>query len=74
MNANANEDLSEISRDEINEALTRFLSKGGKIKKIDKLHNSIFSIDPLSNEGNGIEGIGLLGGASGQATSEIGSW
>lgn len=71
---NTHEDLSEISRDEINEALTRFLSKGGKIKKIDKLHNSIFSIDPLSNEGNGVEGFGVLGSTSGQATSEVGSW
>ncbi|MBF0287923.1 MAG: hypothetical protein HQM14_08900 [SAR324 cluster bacterium] len=43
-------DLANISRDEINEAMARYLSEGGKIKKIKKVHNSISAIDPLADQ------------------------
>lgn len=69
---NPQNDFSSISRDEINDALARYLSNGGKIKKIKTLHNSISTIDPLADQENGsLDGVTNLSGIS---VSGSGSW
>ncbi len=69
------DDFSNISRDEINEAMARYLSEGGKIKKIKKVHNSISAIDPLADqdEKNFSDGD-QLGRSLGMMPSSGGLW
>ena len=50
---NSGENFNKISREEINEAMQQFFKKGGKIKKIETVHNSITSIDPLADDDRG---------------------
>ena len=58
---NTGDNFPKISRDEINEAMAHFFSKGGKIKKIKTVHNSITTIDPLATqEGSNWDGIQQL--------------
>ena len=72
---NTGENFTKISRDEINEAMARFFSKGGKIKKIKTMHNSISTIDPLANqEGSNWDEFSNLNLGSGLSSSLVGNW
>ena len=68
------DNTTKISRDEINEAMARFFSNGGKINKIELWHNSISSHDPLSNEGNEMVGNEILSISSGSSLPDAGRW
>lgn len=71
---NIEENYTQISRDEINEAMNRFFSEGGKIQKIETVHNSITTIDPLAEqEGNWGE-FNNLNFSSGISSLTPGSW
>ena len=67
---NSGDNFNKISREEINEAMEQFFKRGGKIKKIKTLHNSITSIDPLGDEDRGRwDEIGNLNFNSGTSSS-----
>lgn len=71
---NTGEHHTKISREEINEAMNRFFSEGGKIQKIETLHNSIANIDPLSEQDGSWNEFSNLNFSSGIASSMAGSW
>jgi hypothetical protein len=67
---NSGENFKKISHEEINEAMRQFLKRGGKIKKIETVHNSINSIDPLADDDRGSwDEIGNLNFNSGISSS-----
>ena len=69
------ENFTTISREEINEAMVRFFSKGGKIKKIKTVHNSITTIDPLADqEVHNWNDFSNLKLDSGLSSSVVGNW
>ncbi len=72
---NTGDNFQKISRDEINEAMAQFFSRGGKIKKIKTVHNSITTIDPLATqEGSHWDEFSNLNLGSGLSSSVIGNW
>ena len=71
---NTGEHQKKISREEINEAMNRFFSEGGKIHKIETVHNSIATIDPLAEQDESWNEFNNLNFSSGIASSIAGSW